>query len=295
MSASAADLGLPRRKPRHHLPRHARRRRAAGGAWARGRRSSAWSKCRRIRARRSSCRPRPARCASSGRPPVWRPPWTARPRCRRPAGGVPVSGFSLADLEALAAREPITLRALLEELKAAGLELVADAPLDRLQDARRSIEEVNIAGLDLARATLEETPAGDLVEHLRSVAELQRRVAVIRAFAPLPRHVNAYGADHRVRRREARGAGAADRGQRAVDSGGLAALRPEARAGRADDGRRRPGRRVVRRGRASDGRRRAPLEDVRRNIQAAGQEPVERNGRFEPIARPVRRSLGEGG
>ena len=30
------------------------------------------------------------------------------------------------------------------------------------------------------------------------------------------------------------------------------------------------------------GRRRAPLEEIRRNIRAAGQEPVERNGRFEP-------------
>ena len=35
----------------------------------------------------------------------------------------------------------------------------------------------------------------------------------------------------------------------------------------------------------SEGRRRAPLEDVQRNIRAAGQEPVERNGRFEPMRR----------
>jgi aminodeoxyfutalosine synthase len=33
------------------------------------------------------------------------------------------------------------------------------------------------------------------------------------------------------------------------------------------------------------GRRRAPLEEIRRNIAAASQEPVERNGRFETIAR----------
>jgi 2-iminoacetate synthase ThiH len=31
---------------------------------------------------------------------------------------------------------------------------------------------------------------------------------------------------------------------------------------------------------APDGRRRAPLEEVRRNIQAAGFEPTERDGRF---------------
>jgi 2-iminoacetate synthase ThiH len=35
----------------------------------------------------------------------------------------------------------------------------------------------------------------------------------------------------------------------------------------------------------SEGRRRAPLEEIRRNIRAAGQEPVERNGRFEPMRR----------
>src|SRR5262245_43477085 len=37
--------------------------------------------------------------------------------------GAPLSGFSLADLEDLSARENVTLRALLEELSAAGLEL----------------------------------------------------------------------------------------------------------------------------------------------------------------------------
>src|SRR5690242_5055602 len=44
------------------------------------------------------------------------------------AHGAPVSGFSLADLEHLAARESLTLRALLESLRAAGLELIAEAP-----------------------------------------------------------------------------------------------------------------------------------------------------------------------
>jgi aminodeoxyfutalosine synthase len=34
----------------------------------------------------------------------------------------------------------------------------------------------------------------------------------------------------------------------------------------------------------SQGPRRSPLEEVRRNIQAAGQEPVERNGRFDLVS-----------
>jgi aminodeoxyfutalosine synthase len=210
------------------------------------------------------------------------------------AGGVPVSGFSLADLEALAARESITLRALLEQLKAAGLELIADAPLDRLKDPRRAIEEVNIAGLALARATLESTPSGDVIDHLRWVEELQREVGVVRAFAPLARRLNA---------------AAPTTGYDDVKRVALARVIVEnvptiqvdwqlygpklaqvALTMGADD------LDAVSTGEgADDGRRRSTIEEVRRNIAAAGQEPVERNGRFEPIAAPVRRSAGEAG
>ena len=35
----------------------------------------------------------------------------------------------------------------------------------------------------------------------------------------------------------------------------------------------------------AQGRRRAPLEEIRRNIVAAGQQPVERNGRFDVMTR----------
>src|SRR5205823_5655791 len=72
----------------------------------------------------------------------------------------------------------------------AGLELVAEAPFDRLRDARRSIEDVNISGLALARLTIHQSPSVDPLPLVESVAELQRAVAVIRAFAPLPRRVN---------------------------------------------------------------------------------------------------------
>ena len=90
----------------------------------------------------------------------------------------------------LAATERVTLRALLEELGAAGLELVADAAFDLLQDPRRSIEEVNIAGLSLARLTVHQLPSQDVVGLYKQIAAVQRRVAVVRAFAPLPRKSN---------------------------------------------------------------------------------------------------------
>jgi aminodeoxyfutalosine synthase len=196
------------------------------------------------------------------------------------ATGTPLSGFSLADLEVLAARDGATLRAVLEELRAAGLEWIAEAPVDQLKDARRGIEEVNIAGLSLARLTVFKTPALDPLPLLKSVADLQRAVGVIRAFAPLPRRVNpalpTTGYDDVKRVALARivcdnipsiqvdwslyGPKLAQVALTvgADDVDGISAL---------DD--------------ASEGRRRAPLEEIRRNITAAGLEPAERNGRFD--------------
>jgi aminodeoxyfutalosine synthase len=196
------------------------------------------------------------------------------------SNGVVVSGFSLADLEALAATEGIALRAILEELRAAGLELVAEAPFDRLADPRRAIEEVNIAGLTLARLTIHQSPSADPLPLMEGVAELQRAVAVIRAFAPLPRRVNpaapTTGYDDLKRVALARlvvenvpsiqidwALYGPKLAQVALTMGAddLDAVRPD------DD--------------QSLGARRAPLEDVKRNIRTAGYEPVERTGRFE--------------
>ncbi len=198
------------------------------------------------------------------------------------AGGLPVSAFSLADLEGLAAREKVTLRELLEELRVAGLELVSEAPVDQLQDPRLAIEEVNIAGLALGRLTVHRLPSSDSQELFKQVAALQRRVGVIRSFAPLPRKPNpavpttGYEDVRRIAlarliidnipsiqvdwmlygpklAQVALTVGADD-----VD--GVSAV---------DD--------------MSAGARRAPLEEIRRNIRAAGFEPVERDGRFQVI------------
>ena len=198
------------------------------------------------------------------------------------ASGVAVTGFSLADLESLSAREGVTLRALLEDLRAAGLELVADAPIDRLQDARRSIEEVNIAGLSLARLVVEKTASADPMPLLKAVADLQRAVAVVRAFAPLPRQMSAAvpttGFDDVKRIALAR---------LVVDNVpsiqvdwslyGPKLAQVALTVGADDvDG-------VSAEDETTEGRRRAPLEEIRRNIIAAGQKPVERNGRFDRL------------
>jgi hypothetical protein len=198
------------------------------------------------------------------------------------ARGVAVSAYSLADLEQLAGRERVMLRTLLEELRGAGLELIAQAPFDELQNARRSIEEVNIAGLTLARLTVSRTSSADPLPVLKAVAVLQRAVAVIRAFAPLPRRVNPAfpSTGYEDVKRVALARVIVDEvpsiqvdwslygpklAQVALTVGAddVDGVSPE------DD--------------TGQGRRRSPLEEIRRNIVAAGQQPVERNGRFDVV------------
>ena len=196
------------------------------------------------------------------------------------AGGVPVSAFSLADLERLAGTERKTLRELLEDLCEAGLDLVAEAPLDRLQEPRRSIEEVNIAGLALARLTIDQLSSADLLTHLRQVQELQRTVGVVRAFAPLPRRPNANvpTTGYEDVKRVALARLVVDnipsiQVDWALYGAKLSQVALTVGADDVDD--------VSASDESPEGRRRAPLEEIRRNITAAGLEPVERNGRFE--------------
>ena len=202
------------------------------------------------------------------------------------AQGTPVSGFSLGDLEQIAAVDGVTLRSVLEDLRGAGLELVAEAAFDRLQDPRRSIEEVNIAGLTLARLTIHQLPSTDVTSLFKRVAAVQYGVAVIRAFVPLPRTLNpavpTTGYDDVKRVALAR---------LIVDNVpsiqvdwslyGPKMAQVTLTVGADDvDG-------VSAEDNTGDGRRRAPLEEIRRNIRAVGQDPVERNGRFEVIHGPA--------
>jgi aminodeoxyfutalosine synthase len=192
----------------------------------------------------------------------------------------PLSGFSLAELEHLAATEQITLRALLEELRAAGLELIAEAPFDLLHDARRAIEEVNISGLALGRLTIDRLPTADVTALFKQIAALQQTVAVIRAFAPLPRKVNpavpTTGYDDVKRVALARivvdnvpsiQVDWALYGPKLAQVALTVGANDIDAVSAVDD--------------MSEGPRRAPLEEVQRNIRAAGLEPIERDGRFD--------------
>ena len=198
------------------------------------------------------------------------------------AGKIPVSAFTLAELEQLASRESSTLRAVFEGLRAAGLELVAEAEIDQLQDAARAIEELAIAGMAVARITVHQVASADLLSQLGSVAAVQRRVGVLRAFAPLPRRPNraapTTGYDD-VRRVALARIVCENVPSIQVDwslyGPKLAQVALTVGADDVDA--------VSPLDEAPEGRRRAPLEEVRRNIRAAGFEPIERNARFDML------------
>ena len=199
-------------------------------------------------------------------------------RAREAAGAIPLSAFCLFELNKLPEGLPVVLSA----LKSAGLELIAQAPLDRLRSPEHALEAVTDAGLQLARLTINETPARQWGLVCREVAAHQRRLQSIRAFAPLARAIDhtqpttGYWDVKRVAlsrlliqnvdtiqvdwalygpklAQVALTFGADD-----VDS-----VSP------VDD--------------ETHGHRRSPLEEIRRNIRAASFTPVERDARFKPL------------
>jgi len=105
---------------------------------------------------------------------------------RELAGAIPVSAFCLFELSSLSEGLPVVLSA----LKSAGLEMITQAPLDRLESPEHALEAVGDAGLQLARLTIDEPPVREWARICRQVAAHQRRLQSIRVFAPLPRHVD---------------------------------------------------------------------------------------------------------
>jgi aminodeoxyfutalosine synthase len=214
------------------------------------------------------------------------------------ADGVPVTGFSLADLHALAP-DPDALASLCSRLHDAGLEAIAETPLDLLDQAATAVRAARDAGLGVWRLTihaLSRTLRSELTPALRSelmndaristvecARDLQAAVGGFRAFAPLPRTMSitapATGYDDVKQVALARlvvtnidsiqvdwplyGPKLAQVALTvgADDVDGIAAVDPG----------------VL-------GTRRSPIEEIKGNIRAAALEAVERDGRFRLLA-----------
>jgi aminodeoxyfutalosine synthase len=173
--------------------------------------------------------------------------------------------------------------AVLEALRRAGLDAIAELPIDTVPDLSGTLRRLRSAGFDHLRLSVSRVPAADRTPLLLLAGEIQKEVGGIQSLDPLPAASNAFRPT----------TGYED--VKMVAIGRLAApnipsiqvdwqrygpkLAQVALTFGADDiyG-------VSAKDDAPEGRRRAPLEEIRRNIDAAGFEPVERDGRFSVSA-----------
>jgi aminodeoxyfutalosine synthase len=201
------------------------------------------------------------------------------------AGGVPVTGYSLADLVALAGGSHAPLVEMARALAADGLTAVAEAPVDAFPDATAliaAVEAVRRGGLGAWRVTVHRAPSMEArLERIDRVARLQLAAGDVRAFAPLPRvdpsDEPSTGFD------DVRTVAAArlmlDGSVIQVDwplyGPKLAQVAVTFGAGDIDG--------VAAVDDAALGPRRAARADIERQIRAASGTPVERNGRYERL------------
>jgi aminodeoxyfutalosine synthase len=101
------------------------------------------------------------------------------------AGGVPVTGFSVADLAALTP-EGSSIAGVAGRLADAGLHAAASFSIDTIDDPVPTVRAVRKGGLSVLRLTVEQ-PSEDPVELVMRAAALQSETGGFRAFAPLAR------------------------------------------------------------------------------------------------------------
>lgn len=214
----------------------------------------------------------------SGKPPSVAAAIATVKAARALSGSTPLSAFSLADLLDLAGGMTASLTDLAGRLAAAGLGIVADAPLDRLADPAAAIRAAKDGGLEVPRLTIHEAPSpGDAALRLFALArDIQAAAGGIRALAPLPRVTSvahpSTGYDD-VRQIAVARLLAHNIESIQVDwplyGPKLAQVALTMGADDVDG---------VSPFEGDLGRRRSPLEEIRGNISAAGLEPVERDG-----------------
>ena len=192
------------------------------------------------------------------------------------AGVRTVAGFAWADAERWREADG---QGVLKKLHDAGLDAIADLSLDKIGDPRTALRALTARGFTHVRLSIANAPAAERTELLLKAAELQNEFSCIQSLDPLPSKLAAYrpttGYDDVKMVAIARLA-APNIPSIQVDWQRYGPkLAQVALTFGADDiyG-------VSASDDASEGRRRAPLEEIRRNIEAAGFEPVERDGRF---------------
>lgn len=193
------------------------------------------------------------------------------------AGGVPVTGFSLETLTKFG----VPIREVSRKLRQAGLDAVAEVSFDAGADVS-AVADVREGGLEVFRLTVHQYGDASPTDILQRASDLQRTAGGFRVFAPLPRTLSAVtpttGYDDVKLVATARlmvtnipsiqvdwplyGPKLAQvtLTMGADDVDGIAAFDP-----------------------GTLGSRRSALAEIVGNIRAAGQEPSERNARFQVL------------
>jgi len=199
-------------------------------------------------------------------------------RASAAAGALGVSGFSLADIEQAADGDLARVREWVDDLREAGLHLIDQAPIDRLQHPAAVLQAAEAGGLPVARITVHGGVAGGSLVLIRRVAALQAETNGVRAFAPIARHP---GAEPTTGYEDVKAVALARillgtvphiQADWTLHGPKLAQVALTFGADDMDN--------VSPLDEVAEGRRRAPLEEIRRNIRAAGFEAVERDSRF---------------
>jgi aminodeoxyfutalosine synthase len=196
---------------------------------------------------------------------------------RAVAGDRTVAGFSWVDVERWSA--PTSIEPVLKRLRRAGLDALAELPLDAVADPATAITALKDAGFEKLRLTIGKAPAESRVGLLLQASELQDATGLIQSLNPLPMTLSAFrpttGYEDvkmvAIARLAAPGIPSIQVDWRRYGP----KLAQVALTFGADDldG-------VSASDEAPEGRRRAPRAEIERNVQAAGFSPVERDGRF---------------
>ena len=212
------------------------------------------------------------------------------------ANGIPLIGFSLVDVVALAG-EVEKLRALCGRFRSAGLEGIAEVPVDvePIIDAIEAVRAARDGGLTVRRLTVALPPPGERAPAAAGL-DIDGRLALVRRAALIQDTVGGFRVFAPLARRQSTAVpttGYADIKQIALSRVAVRniesiqvdwtlygpKLAQVALTTGADD---------VDSVAAIDanalGPRRSPLEEIRMNIRAAGLDPIERNGRFQSTA-----------
>jgi aminodeoxyfutalosine synthase len=193
---------------------------------------------------------------------------------RAAAGPRTLAAWTWADIERLGGTDIVGA---LEQLRGTGLDAVARLPLDVTADPAAALDALATAGFQQARLTIEKAPGSARIDLLIAAADLRRRFPIVKSINPLPLALTAFRPttgydDVRMVALARLAAPGIKRVQIDWARYGpkLAQVALSFGADDIDS--------VSASDAAPEGRRRAPLEEIRRNIEAAGFEPVERDG-----------------